>query len=311
MLGAIFRIDEVRFDDEKEMWMIKLTMCSEHENELSDEFDYYQQQMRKHIGLASLGNLMERMGEYDKARVFYNRDLEEDPNSSVSYTGLGSGARERGEIDMALEYYSKAHEMNLKTLSAHHPNIGTNYVNLGTAYYDKGLYDKALKYDEKALNIYSKAYGEEHANVASVYQNMGVAYDEKHRYEMALQYYKKCLCIREKVLPKHHPDIALTHNSMGNTYTNLNDHQSALTSQEKAHAIYLKSLPPNHADLDQIRANRTCDCGRIHQKSALSNTHPDVGDTYFNIGLVYKVLEEYRVVLHRSIEGVQFIFTQN
>ncbi|CAF4487811.1 unnamed protein product, partial [Didymodactylos carnosus] len=151
MLGAIFRIDEVRLDDEKEMWVIKLTMCSENENELRDEFDYYRQQMGEHISLVSLGNLMGRMGEYNKAIEFFNRHLEEDPNSSASYTGLGYVARERGEMDVALEYYSKALEMDLKTLSPHHPNIATDYMSLGVSYDDKGLSDKALEYYKKAL----------------------------------------------------------------------------------------------------------------------------------------------------------------
>ncbi|CAF0831281.1 unnamed protein product [Didymodactylos carnosus] len=254
MLDAIFRIDEVRFDDEKEVWVIKLTMCSENENELRDEFDYYRQQMGEHIDLVSLGDLMYRMGEYDmyifmndltisivlgvNPQLFFNRDLEEDPNSSASYTGLGNVAGERGEMDVALEYHSKALEMDLNRLSPHHPDIATNYMNLGIVYGDKGLYDKALEYYEKALKINLETDGEEHADVAHVYHNMGGAYAEKKEYEMALQYYEKCLCIREKVLPKHHPDTASTHNNMGITYNHRNDHQSALASKGKAHAIW-------------------------------------------------------------------------
>ncbi|CAF1209998.1 unnamed protein product [Didymodactylos carnosus] len=188
MLGTIFRIDKVRFDDEKAVWVIKLTMCGENENELRDEFDYYRQQMGEYISLLSLGNLLSEMGENDTC-VFI----------CASYTGLGNVALHRGEIDVALEYYSKALEMNLKTLSPYHPDIAANYINLGVAYGDKGLYDKALEYYEKALKIKLKVYGEEHADVAHVYQNMGTAYDEKNEYEMALQYYETCLCILVEV----------------------------------------------------------------------------------------------------------------
>ncbi|CAF1574628.1 unnamed protein product, partial [Didymodactylos carnosus] len=132
MLGATFRIDEVRFDDEKEVWVIKLTMCSENENELRDEFNYYRQDMGEHIDPVSLRNLMWRIGDYDmKAIVFYKRYLEEDPDSSASCTGLVNVAGERGEIDVALEYFSKALEIDLKTLSPYHPYIAIDHITLG------------------------------------------------------------------------------------------------------------------------------------------------------------------------------------
>ncbi|CAF1641275.1 unnamed protein product [Didymodactylos carnosus] len=72
MLGSIFCIDEVRFDDEKEVWVIKLTMCSENENELRDEFDYYRQDMGEYISFLSLGNLLSGMGENDMCVFMYD-----------------------------------------------------------------------------------------------------------------------------------------------------------------------------------------------------------------------------------------------
>jgi tetratricopeptide (TPR) repeat protein len=89
------------------------------------------------------------LGLTDRAEKEYKTALVEDTSyHDACYYGLGLVFSRRGDLDSAIEYYSKSLEVNPQNESSH--------LMLGHVYYNKGWYDKAKEEWEKVLEINPK-----------------------------------------------------------------------------------------------------------------------------------------------------------
>ena len=101
---------------------------------------------------------------------------------------LGVAYKNKGEYDLAIDYYERALKIQVASLGEEHPDVASSYSNLGLAYDSKGNYDKAIDYHKRALKIRVASLGENHPDVASSYDNLGLAYDSKGEYDKAIDY---------------------------------------------------------------------------------------------------------------------------
>ncbi|CAF4472906.1 unnamed protein product [Didymodactylos carnosus] len=253
MLGSIFRLESVHYEDDQQIWMADLDLCDEDDHDLKQVFDHMKKEMGSETTLISLGNLLLDLGELEKAEKYYNRLLNEltvgDPGIPGCYIGLGAVHQNKGEYDLALMNHEKALKIQLKALPPDHPDIASTYNNMGAVHQNKGEYDLALMNHEKALKIQLKALPLDHPDIASTYYNMGNVQDDKGEYDLALMNHEKALKIQLKALPPDHPDIASTYRNMGLAHEAARTWQSALECHNRAAAIRRKSLPTTHPQL--------------------------------------------------------------
>ncbi|CAF1373980.1 unnamed protein product, partial [Didymodactylos carnosus] len=296
ILGTIFRINNIVYSQKQNIWIAKLVLCTENDDELKTVFDYMKNEIVEETDLISLGNLLWEIGEFGKSEKYYHRLLNmELPTNDVNiprcYDGLGSIAKDKGDYENAFIRHKTALDIRLKTLSHNHCDIGNSYNCMGEVYRKKGDYDNALEYYYKALKIWLNTLGNDHRRVSWCYNNIGNVYENKNQYEQALFNYNIDLKICQKILPSGHPDLACTYNSIGNIYSKKGEYDLSFDNYEKALKIQLKSLPSSH----QLIAETYENIGALYEltnkldlallnynkaaqifHSSLPLTHPDV-----------------------------------
>lgn len=95
-------------------------------------------------------------GDFDSARLEFDRCLEVDPKHYRAVTNLGNAALEAGDLDAAIAFYQKAIALNADFPNAHH--------NLGVAWRKKGNIGRsiaALKAGQKAQQRFEQAEARE------------------------------------------------------------------------------------------------------------------------------------------------------
>ncbi|CAF1286037.1 unnamed protein product [Didymodactylos carnosus] len=171
MLGSIFRFESVHYDKEQQIWMADLDLCNEDDHDLKQVFGYMKKEMRSETTLISLGNLLYKMGELDKAEKYYKRLLNEllvgDSDIALCYTGLGLVHQDKGEYDLALMNYEKALKIQLKALPPDHPLLAATYRNIGLLHEATRTWQSALEYHSKAAGIRCKSLPTTHPELVA------------------------------------------------------------------------------------------------------------------------------------------------
>ncbi|CAF1191529.1 unnamed protein product [Didymodactylos carnosus] len=210
-LGTVFRIQSIRRSTSTGIWNVKLLLNGQEDQDLRHLTGQIRNEVQENSKLSSLGNLLWRMGEYDKAEHYYlmliDKTSGEDPDIASYYNNIGLVYNAMGEYSKALDYYEKTLELKLKTLGPNHPSVATTYNNIGGVYNAMGDYSKALDYYEKTLELDLKTLGPNHPSVATTYNHMGFLYKNQKRYREAKKYFEMSLAIREKALPSTHPHV--------------------------------------------------------------------------------------------------------
>ena len=274
MIGCVFRLTDIRRENDDQIWMIEMKLCGDDEHDLKNLFDH----MKKDYGggdeeanLRSFGEVLRHMGKYDLAEKMYRRLLAElspnDPSLSDLYCAFGIVTKDNAEYDSSLQWFNKSLEIKMQTNSSDYVNIGNLYNWIGNIYRRKGDQNKAMEYYNKAVELYRQAHNENHPHMAWFYNNMAIVYDAEKKYSEALQYYRKSLNIREKHFPSDHPYMAATYSNIGLVHYNLGQYDVAIEHHERSLTINEKSLPPQH---------------------------PDIAKSYRNIGLVHEAKKEWK-----------------
>ena len=277
MIGCVFRLTDIRRDNDEQIWVIEMKLCGDGEHDLKNLFDYMKKDYGggdKEASLRSFGDVLRQMGKYDLAEKMYRRLLAElspnDPSLFDLYYSLGLVTGDKGEYDSSLQWFQKTLEIYMRTNPSDYVNIGRLHNSIGENYRQKGDNDKALKCYKKAIELYRQAHDENHSDMSSFYNNMAIVYRVEKKYSEALEYYRKSLNIDEKNLPFDHPSIAATYSNIGNVHCNLGQYDVAIEHYELSLKILLKSLPPRH---------------------------PDIATSYGNIGLVHETKKEWKQAL--------------
>ena len=130
--------------------------------------------------LTNLSATQIKLTKYSEAKNSSEKALALEPENAEAYLNLGLIAKEEGLLILAIEYFSKAQDIN--------PIITQGCLNKGAALKDLKRYDEALAAYEKALTI--------NPNYAEAWSNKGVVYGDLKRYDEALAAYEKALQLK-------------------------------------------------------------------------------------------------------------------
>ncbi|CAF3844841.1 unnamed protein product [Rotaria sordida] len=253
MLGSIFKIQSVT--KQNDISIINIRLENEYDPELKQLSDYMKHNLDETPSFVTLGDLLLRMAEYDKALRCYERVLKEldgkDQNTiqaAQCFTGIGRAANFVKKYDLSIKYHKKALMINL-SLPNNDYNIAGIYNNLANTYKDRRDHQIALKYFYKSLEINKKINGDDTLEVARLYFNIGNTYRYQQKYDDALLNLQRTLEIRQKHLPPHHYEIAATLTNIGKVYYKKHNYKIALDYLLKADKIHRHSLPSTHPDV--------------------------------------------------------------
>jgi tetratricopeptide (TPR) repeat protein len=250
MLGSIFQIKDVTFNQKQNMWMAQLVLCSDDDYALKDIFAYEKKLLGQQPDLVSLGRMLGDMGEYEQAKSVLAQALFEsrsDFKAQNCYLMLGAVARLQDDYDISLTNYLKCLEIQLKIQPPDDPYTAQTYSEIADLYWRKNEHELSLEYSQKAFTILPA----HHAFRANVYRTMGNVYRDKSVFDSALGHYKKALDIQKRTLPKDHNHIGRTYNQIGVVYELQHDYPVALQCYNDALRILKKTLPPSHEEVER------------------------------------------------------------
>jgi len=135
MLGSIFRLENINHNDDQ-IWIIRMTLCSDDEHDLKQVLMYMNQQIGSgETNLRTLGKVLWKMGKLDLAEKCFNRLLKEvpsnDPLLSSLYEDLGELASLREDYDMSMEWHQKSVTFKSENQSTINPSITETSNSIG------------------------------------------------------------------------------------------------------------------------------------------------------------------------------------
>lgn len=263
MLGAIFRIEHVKYDHHDKTWIGTLTLCGEDDYELRDLLKL----MKNHIGtdIPSLGFLLLRRGDWVKAQKFFQGLLSETTLDDVDrvncYKGLGVVASELKLYDEALKHHHE--EASLLIQLGNETEAAVTFTNIGMMYCRKKEFDQALFYEQKALDILLPL---NHPQLSNVYHSIANIYTYKNKFKLAIEHFEKSLQINRQHFPPNDSSFGIIYRNMANAYLQNGHYQAALNCCHKAREIWLKSLPSNHPHILTVNENIRGLEGRLNRQ---------------------------------------------
>ena len=247
MLGALFRIDEIVEDDQDHIWIARVSLASEDDYQLKDIFSHMKGKIGDDTNLDSLGKLLLRMDENEKARKCYQRMLNESELAVAdAHLGFGWASLRCHADDEGLKHFEQSLQIRQRIHGEDHPSVAQCYGFFGEVYRKKDEQQTALSYLMKAMAIQEKESSDGSLELAATYDTIANVYADMEQYDSALDYYKKTLKIREDKLPPDHPQLARVYTHMGWPYECQNNYKKALDCYCKALEINRKTLLPTH-----------------------------------------------------------------
>ena len=315
-MHSVFRIDDIKpMDENNRLFRVDLILTSDNDKELRALTDRVLQETKESTGWFRLGELLRRMGQFDKAEQLYIVLLEQSTNDKERapiYHQLGWMKDSLGSYNKAIAFYEKSLEIYHKILPPNHIRLAAPYNNIGLVYGNMGEYSKSLSYYERAHEIREKTLPPNHPSLGDSYNNIGLVYYSMGEYSKALLYYEKALEIREKTLPLNHPSLGASYSNIGIVYVNMDEYSKALSFYKIALEIEQKILPLNHPSLGDSYNN----IGSVYvnmgeyskafsfykialeiKQKSLPPNHPSLGNSYNNIGVVYVNMGEHSKAL--------------
>lgn len=315
-MHTVFRIEEIsQLENHDQLYHVKLKLTSDNDQQLSILTERLQMEVEGSTGWGRLGQLLFKLGQYDKAQDLYQVLLDQTTDESRKihfYHQLGLIKANQGNYLEGLALCERAIQMKETMLPPNHPDLSNSYNNIAMIYNRMDEYSKALSFYEKALAINLKNFPSNDLHVGTLYNNIGFVYQRLGNYPQTLWYLNKSLEILQENLPANHSDIVATYSNIGETYTYMNEYLKARSYFKNALDIGEKIYPPNHPYLGTLHNNmgasyyytqehlkaisclkKTCEIF----KKVLSPKHPQLAATLNNIGSAYHDMREYSEAL--------------
>ena len=222
-----------------------------------------------------LGDVYSDLGQYEKARTYYNRALTlfqklgDSHNIGVAYSNLGLTYASMAQFKEAVDYYHRALNAYGQRDTAQDSAVCLN--NMGVAYASLGELDRALDCYNRALNLYKTLNNQR--DMAGALANLGNMYHRLGDYERALEVHLEAYALRKQLRPPQ--DIAASLTGLGIVYNSLGRYREALQ----------------------------CENDALDIKKAL-NSPPDVAATLTDLGLIYAGMGNFTEALKRHKEAL-------
>ena len=326
MLGSIFKVVSISKNEEEKLWIIKLELSNEEENDLKLVFEYMKKTIVEETDLLSLGSIYYHMGKYFEAEHYFQNMLdslaETDENLPGCYSNLGMIAYYGyGDYTKAYFNYSKALELEFQKPLLHKFTVGNIFNNLGNVLKQQGQFDAALTHYSNVLELDLRREGQQGLLSAAAHLNIGILYNELGKYDLAIECMDQCLKIQLQELPKNHPHIASTFNYLALAQQNVRKYEISLANFRNALSIQLASMP-NHPET-AITYNNIGMCYvlgfenytealvnyekalKIYENASFTSNHPALISLLTNIGFLYRRRENYTIAMEYYQRALQ------
>jgi tetratricopeptide (TPR) repeat protein len=315
-MHTVFRIGEInKMDNNDSLYQVDLKLTADDDQQLRTLTERIREEVVGAKGWQRLGQLLVKLGQFDKAEELYNVILEQtsdEGRKASCYNNLGYIKDDQGDYQKAIKYYEQGLAIEEKTLSPDDSSLATSYGNIGLVYRNMGDYTKAVSFLQKDIGIREKTLSPDDPSLATSYNNIGLVYKNMGEYSKALSFYEKALEIYQKTLPPNHPHLATSYTNIGGVYINIGEYSKALSFFEKTREIFEKTLPPNHPLLatsynnigavyknmgEYSKARSFFEKALEIRQKTLPPNHPDFAQSYNNIAVVYYNMGEYSKAL--------------
>ncbi|CAF0878688.1 unnamed protein product [Rotaria sordida] len=280
-IGCAFKIKEVYFNDNKNVWIIHMNLTNEARQIVEKYIEANRREMEKGNVLLIFGLLLTEMGQYHQAQVYFEKLLSSNTvDDKISlYTNIGRVKFYKGLFNEALKDFLTVYNILKQEYPTNYLDFARTMNNLGLIYLEQKQYDLAFEYHSNVIQIYQQHLQTSELLLANSNNAIGVIFTHKHEYNRALEYLFCAMKLYEKHLPTiEHPTMATNYNSIGLVFHYIKQYNQALDYCLKALNIREKLLP---------------------------SSHPHIADSCNNVGLIYHHLNEYEKALdlfHRSLE---------
>ncbi len=269
------------------------------------------------LSLATLAQLYDQKGDYNRAEPFYLRALAiaEKPNSGLEpffiatlLNGSGRIYDLRGDFLRAEPLYKRALEIQEKSLGPENAQVATTLTNLGVMYQAKGDYGQAEQLLLRALAIREKAAGTEEIFIIQSLKSLASLYETKGEYDKAGPLLERVVIKLEKLLGPDNPIIAPALSDFALHYKNQGDYVKAEQLYQRAIAILEKGRGPDDASLaapldnlanlyqtrgDYERAEALYKRALTIKEKSLSPEDPEFATTLSNLAVLYEEQRKY------------------
>ncbi|CAF3082836.1 unnamed protein product [Rotaria sp. Silwood2] len=216
-IGTIFRIENVEQMNDT-VWSVELKLYNRDNLELKQLMISFEEQIGKTPTLFDLDKIFCYMGDHDRAEKYSRILLEQlspnDDSMLIVYTNIGDTYLNRGNFQIASEYYEQALSIASNLESDFDIALAYVYDSIGLFNDRIGKYEEAIENLKQARDIKLKSMSENSLFMSSTYNNIAMVYRHKLDYELSLEYYNKVLNIELESLPELHPNIASTYNNI-------------------------------------------------------------------------------------------------
>ncbi|KAK3739382.1 hypothetical protein QZH41_015767 [Actinostola sp. cb2023] len=282
------------------------------------EIDYHQKHLCHAIEIqdkpgesrayANLGNVYQKMSDYNKALSCYEKSLAiaeaigDKAQMKAACVNAGNACELLGRYDDSISYFEKSLSIAQET--------GDKYIeaailaNIGGTYRIIGKYNEAMEYSKKALEIASE-FG--YRNIeASANGNIGIVLRSLGNFSESIKYHEKRLHIAKEMGDKH--GEAHAYGGIGNGHLLLGNHAKAITYLEKQLDI-AKAIGDRNGEVNASGNLGGCYMGLGQFEKAIQITKnflvklKEIGDkrgeahAYMDLGLIHsKLSNQHQVV---------------
>ncbi len=282
----------------------------------------------------TLGKISEVQGNLAKAKHWYTKALELQPNFPEVYTNLATLYAQEKNWDLALVFYQKSTSVPMKNTVITHNNIpgvlALNpddievYIQGAESFYAQRKFEQAAtacqrviqvkpdarvykiwgnarqaqgKVDE-AKNCYAKAI-ELDPDFAEAYTNLGTLYAQEQQWQSAIAFYQKAIALQ--------PNLASTYRNLARVWAQMGQLSEADGCWFKAYSLEpAKATPEEHIQLGDnfLRQNQVTQAIRCYCHAIELN--PNFNQAYQQLGNALKAqrkLQEEVANYRKNIES--------
>lgn len=300
--GIILKIQDIDDNNENDnLCVMRLKLCSENEDDLSDTVPYWKENIESQTNLASFGWLLMQTGQLE-VENFYKMLLKELPNSDPlikdCYNGLGNVHLEQKAFQKAIDYHKKAVN-KLEKMANDQKWLAKCYSYLADAYNANNEMESALEYYKKASVNFKKIHTKAHGDTARCHSNIGTTYQKQKEYDLALKSFKKAFELYEAIDSNDSHNRIVILKSLSQIHYLKLQFNEALTYLEKVLEICQKNFRANDPEIGSLHE----DIGDIHLRNenfifALSSYHR-AAEIYYHS---HTQREEHNLEIQRIIK---------
>jgi len=257
-----------------------------------------------------LGNILQRMGEIDKAKEWYIKAINQQPNLAEAHANLGSIYVQQKQWDLAIESYKEA--IGIK------PNIPGFYQNLGKIWQQLGKVELARDCQEQALNLESQypqaseylklgknclengdieeaitSFQEAikfNPSLTSAYQNLGDISVKTKDLNEAVNYYQKAIELKA--------DLWVVHHKLGKIFEEIGELDSAISSFNLSIEIN-PNFPWSYKKLGDILEEKGELDATVKYYKKFTKIQPDAWETHRKINKILWQQGKFEELINR------------